>query len=482
MKKGVTMPLFPGGSNQGFDERDLYIQKLIEDFDRETRTPTQAFCDEAHIDSRFEAGDQRVFQQLYKNDSYSGAIPFSFNRIGRVKNMISGYQRRNRKSTIVTPVENADEMTTSQFTKLLYWCNQQEGVLSTLSEAFEGALVTGMNLLHVYVDYRNDPVSGDIKVDNCSYNSFVIDPYFRKKDLSDCRAIWKRSYLSKREVISLLPDYADEIASMEGGDPRDGKFQYLPENYDLGVKKLLSYDEFYYRDYRTQKMLIDTQTGESIEWKGKSGDDLKSFLALYPQVKVHDQEIPTVRLAILVEGRVFYHDINPIGIDKYPFVPVLAYYNPQLNDYNLRIRGIVRDLRDPQFLYNLKKVIECGLLESVPTTGWVAKENALIDPEDLYKTGEGRSIMLKEEAQMTDIQPIPTPQIPPSFFQLSESLAQEIVQISGVNEELLGSAVDDKAATLSMLRQGAGLTTLQTLFDQLDYSQKLLGRIMIDVI
>jgi hypothetical protein len=42
--------------------------------------------------------------------------------------------------------------------------------------------------------------------------------------------------------------------------------------------------------------------------------------------------------------------------------------------------------------------------------------------------------------------------------------------------------MDDKAGVLSMLRQGAGLTTLQPLFDQLDRSQKLLGKIMIDII
>jgi uncharacterized transporter YbjL len=33
-----------------------------------------------------------------------------------------------------------------------------------------------------------------------------------------------------------------------------------------------------------------------------------------------------------------------------------------------------------------------------------------------------------------------------------------------------------------MLRQGAGLTTLQILFDQLDHSQKLLGKLMIDLV
>src|SRR4029077_3390451 len=155
------------------------------------------------------------------------------NRIRRVLNMISGQQRRSRKSTIVVPVENGDSQTADQFTKVLLWINNQESVLETISESFHGAMVTGMNLLQVWVDYRSDPVSGNIKVDNCSYNSFLIDPYFRKADLSDCNAIWKRSFLTKRECISLLPDKTEEIMGLIGldsGTGRDGKFQFMPES------------------------------------------------------------------------------------------------------------------------------------------------------------------------------------------------------------------------------------------------------------
>jgi len=61
------------------------------------------------------------------------------------------------------------------------------------------------------------------------------------------------------------------------------------------------------------------------------------------------------------------------------------------------------------------------------------------------------------------------------LLQVSDIIGKEIPLLAGANEELLGSATDDKAGILSMLRQGAGLTTLQGLFDQLDYSQKLLG-------
>jgi hypothetical protein len=385
-------------------------------------------------------------------------------------------------STIVTPVENGDEQTSDQFTKILMWLNQQDSVLNTVSNSFHGALVTGMNLLQVWMDYRTDPVSGNIRVENCAHNSFLIDPFFRKPDLSDCNGIWKRSYLSRKECLSLLPDHTDDIMKLPGKDGRDGKFNHMPESYNAGPKGLLSYDEFYYRDYRKQKMLIDAETGETMEWKSLEDERLNEFLRVYPRVTLIDSEIPTTKLAIVVQGKVMYDGPNPMGIDQYPFVPVLGYYNPQMPDYPWRVQGVVRGLRDAQYLYNRRKIIELDILESQISSGFKYKEDALVNPKDIFMSGQGKGLALKQDALMTDVEQIIPPQIPPSMIQLSEILGKEIQEISGVNEELLGSAMDDKAGILSMLRQGAGLTTLQSLFDGLDNAQKQLGKIMIDLI
>lgn len=457
----------------------------MEAFYAESITINQSFWGEADTDTRFYQGDQTLWNDLYGNLPANRRRQFSFNRIRRIINMISGHQRRNRKSTIVIPVENGDSVTADQFTKILLWISQQEGMLETISDSFEGSLITGMNLLQVWVDYRSDPISGNIKIDNCNYNSFLIDPYFRKHDLSDCNAIWKRSFLTKREVVSLLPDRAEEVLGLVGTDTgtgRDGKFQFMPESYNYGLKNLLVYDEFWYRDFRTQKLLVDTQSGEQMEWKSNDNEKLKLFLQTYPSVTVLEQEIPTTRLAIVVQGKVFYDAANPLGIDKYPFVPVTAYYRPEMPYFPWRISSVVRDLRDSQYLYNRRKAIELDILESQINSGWKYKENALVNPKDVFLNGQGRGLALKEEAQMTDAEQIVAPPIPPTMIQLSEILGREIQEISGVNEELLGSASDDKAGILSMLRQGAGLTTLQSLFDRLDFSQKLLGKLLIDII
>lgn len=476
--------LFPQFDNDFYayqtdDDKDIHAR--MEQSYAESITINQSFWSEADIDSRFKAGDQTLWADVYGNLPSFRRRVFNFNRIRRVCNMITGYQRRNRKSTICIPIHDNDQQTADQFTKILIWSMNKDNTLNTLSEAFDGCITTGMNLLSVWMDYRGDPINGDIRVDNVSYNGYLIDPFFKKHDLSDCNFLWTRKWMTKQQIKSLLPDRKRDIESLWANSSRDGKFQFMPESYNYGMKNLLTYDEYWYRDYRTQKLLVDTKTGETMEWKGKE-DDLDIFLHKFPEITTIENEIQTTKVAICVQGKVFYNGPNPMGIDQYPFVPVLGYYEPQLPYFPWRIQGVVRGLRDAQYLYNRRKVIELDILESQINSGFKYKADALVNPKDIFLQGQGRGLALKQEANMSDVEQIQAPAVPSSMIELSKILGEEIQQISGVNEELLGSATDDKAGVLSMLRQGAGLTTLQTLFDQLDNSQKLLGRLFMDLI
>lgn len=478
------MTLFPQINNDFYayqTDEDRGVKTMMEETYANSITINQSFWSEADIDSRFRAGDQTLWNDVYGNLPAFRRRVFNFNRIRRVCNMIGGYQRRNRKSSITVPIENSDQDTADQFSKLLLWSMQKDNTLETVSEAFDGAITTGMNLLSVWMDYREDPINGDIKVDNSSYNSYLIDPFFKKHDLTDCNYIWTRKWLSKVQVKSLLPDRKTEIDKIQANGNRDGKFQFMPESYNYGMKDLLTYDEYWYRSYRPHKLLVDIKTGETMEWQGKE-EDLDLFLNKFPEITTIENEIQSTKLAIVLQGRVMYHGPNPMGIDPYPFVPVLGYYDPQIPYFPWRIQGVVRGLRDSQYLYNRRKVIELDILESQINSGWKYKANALVNPKDVFLQGQGRGLALKQEAQMSDVEQIQPPGVPPSMIELSKILGDEIQQISGVNEELLGSAQDDKAGILSMLRQGAGLTTLQILFDQLDHSQKLLGRLFLELI
>ena len=460
-----------------YSDQDKNIQGQMEQTYREAITLNLSYWAEADIDTRFNAGDQTLFNELYGNLPAARRKTFNFNRIRRITNMITGYQRQHQKSILYAPRESEDQTTADQFTKLAYWANSCAHINQHISDAFEGAVITGQTMLHVWWDFRSDPINGEPAVDVLQYNDFLIDPYYRKQDLSDCNYIWRRKWMTNKDIASLLPQYADEIMSMEGqGGNHDGKYYYQPEAYNYSYTNLLIYDEYYYRTYRKGKMLVDLERGATLEWSGTE-EGLKDYLRIFPNIDFVEQIIPTVEMAILVQGKVMYQGPHPLG-DSYPFVPFWCYYEPQIPYFPWRVQGVVRNLRDSQYLYNRRKVIELDILESTINQGWIFKEDSLIDPESIYQTSQGRQLALKKTAQMTDIQRIEPPHVPPSMIELSKILGEEIAQISGVNEELLGSAQDDKAGILSMLRQGAGLVTLQKIFDQADFSIQLIGALI----
>ena len=236
------MTLFPQLSDSFYTDQDHNILKLMDYTYSKYITVNQSFWSEADIDCRFKIGDQTLWNDIYGNLPAFRRRQFNFNRIRRIINMITGYQRQHRKSTIVTPIENSDQMTSDQFSKIMVWMDQKDHILETISEAFEGAITTGMNLMSVWMDYRNDPVNGDVRVDNVAYNGYLIDPYFKKMDMSDCNSVWTRKYLSRNQVQSLLPGRESELVDMRGWGNRDGKFQFMPESYNYGMQDLLIYD------------------------------------------------------------------------------------------------------------------------------------------------------------------------------------------------------------------------------------------------
>jgi hypothetical protein len=255
----------------------------------------------------------------------------------------------------------------------------------------------------------------------------------------------------------------------------------------VAINNLFTYDEFYYRTTRPGKIILDPMTGETTEWEENEQDGegmMEQVLAQQPWLQVQKVEIPTVKLVISLSGKIVYHGANLLGIDDYPFVPCQCYVEPDIQAYAWRKQGIIRNLRDAQFLYNMRKVIELQLLQSSLNAGWIYPVDVVTDPKCFRQTsgGDGFLVPLKSGHLPQEIQRIEPVAIPQSLLELSASLADDITKISGVNEELLGSATDDKSGILSMLRQGAGLVTLQTIFDKLDYSQRLYGKIRLQAI
>ncbi len=437
---------------------------------------------QADLDQRFALGDQDIWGMLFPGISTFRKKMFNFNLINSHLQMISGYQRRNRKSTICIPLKNAQQKTADQLTKCLFHIYNQSGAYQVFSDAFEqGALTQGLGFISHYISYTDDPISGDICHRYIDMKSCLFDPYFRKHDMSDARYFWTRQFFDRQEAAALYPDWQDEILALPRGTYRDDKFYYMPEVYQIQFPNLIAFDEYWYLSTRECEFLVDVETEETQEFTGDS-KDLKKIMQMFKgRLKVVKGTKPTVRRTIIVNDKVLVDESNPYKIDRYPFVPVLGYFTPDTPYYAYKFKGVVRDLRDAQYLFNRRKVTDLDILES-QQQGLKIKKGALVTPDDSMNTGNGRVLVLDPKAQMTDVEKMQIDPPSPVMLEMETMLQDVMNRISGVNETLLGADINDKAGIISMLRNSAGITTLTRLFDQFDEAQRLSGEIDVEMI
>lgn len=434
---------------------------------------------QADLDQRFAMGDQDLWSLVYPGVANRRKI-FNFNIINPIIQLVSGFQRRNRKSSTCIPVLSPMQKTSDQLTKCLFHVHKT-GAYQTYSDCFEqGALVQGLGFCSIYLDYTTDPISPDIRTRYIDMKSCLFDPYFRKNDGSDMRFFWTRQFFDKEEAAMLYPNYADEINALPRGSYKDDKFFYMPEVYQIQFPNLVAFDEYWYLTSRMGTFLVDVETEECQEINGTE-EQIKDILRHYKKrIRVIKQPRPTYRRQIILNEKILVDEPNPYGIDRLPYVPFLGYFTPDSPYYAYKFRGITRDLRDSQYLFNRRKTSDLDILES-QQQGLKVKKGALITPTDSLNQGNGRVLTIDPAFQMDDVQHMDISPPSPVMLQMEEMLKDITYHISGVNESMMG-LVDDKAGIISALRQSSGITTLTRLFDQCDQAQQLCGDIIIELI
>ena len=157
-----------------------------------------------HIGSLVLSGQPMVLEELaYLNNQRRSS--FTYNKIRRLINLVQGYQRKNRLCTVIRPMENAAEDTANMFTDVIQYIMVARTDMKQSVTHLKALSPQEYLFFRPYIDYRNDPISGDIRFHRDDWNAVIMDPFFTKKDLSDCSFIARRKFLSRTEVISSTP-------------------------------------------------------------------------------------------------------------------------------------------------------------------------------------------------------------------------------------------------------------------------------------
>jgi len=438
----------------------------------------QARWQQSNIDTLFYAGEQRFINSYFNFYPQFNYQQFHFNFIQQPINMVTGYQRQHRKSVNFLPIEGSDQQDADDLTKLVTYANSNRGILEKVSKAYELSAISGLCLMQPYLDFTDDPINGTLDVKIWAYNEFISDPFWREPDMSDCNVVWCQQYISKGSAKKKFRKQSDLIDTMSGYGNRYGKFYFLPENYNLARNDLLVLSTVWYQSTRKKKFLYDRKSGISYDYLDKS-QFFQNLMTGKGRGEFEEIEIdvPTWKQCVVLNETLMYQGFNPLGFDECPFVPVFWNRDPQIAQYDLRDRSLTRACRDTQFLLNRRIILNHDISESSINSGYKRKENAIVNEDDLRYAGQGKDIIIKDGYEMTDIEKIIPNAVPPSDMELANQLVDFIFRTTGVNQELMGMSDSTQAGITEMLRQGAGLVTLQKYFDQWDYAFKLFGRL-----
>lgn len=436
-------------------------------------SPWQTFLWEQLIDRKVYLGDHR-YLNMYSGLSYEHQ-KFVINAAMPVVNMICGRQRQHRLATQMLPVQGSSNKTASQATKVIQGAYYLDDTYNTISNCFkEGPGITGLALMHSYIDYRYDPICGDLATECLSADMIIMDAFWRDMSLKDCQFIRTRKYLHKEQVKQMIPGRDADIDMLNDQAYFDTKFTFMPQQYNIRRKGFLAYDEYWYQAERMGTFIVDPQTYESTE-VNFSKDELEALKYRFPNIIVVKEKVPTVHLAIIINNSCFYNGPNPLGIDLYPYTPFVGYHDLANNNYSFRYQGAIRNIRDENYLYSYRSQLEMDLL-AAQFSGLDVEEDSLIDDQDAFKVGPGKVRFFKK-GKLNNAIDKPGANINPANFQVTERMKMGVQSDAGVTPELLGQAQDSDVGITEQLRQGAALTTLQELFDNLDLSQRNAGRL-----
>lgn len=442
----------------------------------------QSRWNQSNVDMLFYAGAQTFVNRYFNFSPTTSTQQYYFNLIQQPVNLITGYQRQHRKSLVYLPSEGGDPQTTDQYTKLITHVCSTEGIHEQFSRACEQSVISGMVLLQPYLDYTGaDPAQGQLKLKVWEYNAFLVDPYFRSPDMSDAQFVWCQEYISKKEAEDRFPDKVAAITPMAGTPQRYGSFYFLPENYNMARNDLMVLSYVWYKWRRKKKRLYSKSRNQFFDFAGDDGH-LDELLYNIPDMEVVTVEVPTWKLATILNDQLLFQGDNPLGFDDCPFIPVFWNYEPHNNYYDLRVRGLVRTMRDSQFLFNYKVISNNDIQAATINAGWKRKIGAVANEDNLKKAGQGWDVIINEGYELTDCEKILPTAVPESDFALAQQMADLIFQTSGVNLENWSAQEDKQVSSLTvLLKQAANLMVFQKYFDQWDFALKLVGERLMQI-
>ncbi|MGE0716287.1 MAG: hypothetical protein AB7P02_12670 [Alphaproteobacteria bacterium] len=435
-----------------------------------------------------------------------------------VVNAVTGEERMNRQQISVLGRDDSDDPGAFVLTETIRWVMDRCNGEYAISKAFRSTVIGGRSWLEVTMNYLDD-VRGRPVVNAIKRQEIWLDPLSELEDASDARFLIRERWLSEDEIESMWPDSIEDLrnaresADTYGATPasdrgdayrgktktyraKDGTWQVLEVwhfevvpgalalNPDTGSLEELTKDELDALLKREQEERAAYEQASLLHsafavQAATAGADPTTIPPppIAPQ-PLEYREVPIKRYfqGFVCGDKVLQRGDAPVSrLKRFPYIPIFG----MRDDEDECWFGVVRPIKDAQRQHNVEQSTILHWTQTSPKGGWMGPKGSFVDRTRWEQRSAQSGVVLEYNPSRGKPEEIKPPSLPRHMVELMPARLQAMRDISGVNVDIMGTAGRGDPGVVMEMRRKQGLTVLETLFDNLRLSRRVLGEVLI---
>ena len=435
---------------------------------------------DAEAENRRDALDDLRFARLgeqwpaaiQRERELDGRPCLTINRLPAFIRQVVNDARQNKPAIVVHPVDDrADPATAEVFNGLIRHIEQSSDAEVAYDTALDFAVTGGFGYFRINTRYASDDgFDQDLVVERVA-NPFSIygDPNGAAADSSD----WNSAF-----VVDTLPKAVFE-ARWKGADPVDwaaDSYASLTGPWLEGDRVMVA--EHWRRDavQRTILALSDGQVVEQAVYVAQKA----MFDALGVRVVGRPRSVASHRVTQrILTGAEVLETVEWAG----RFIPIVPVYGEELHvDGRRRLRGLVRDAKDPQRMFNYWRTTSTELVALAPKTPFIGRRGAFETDSAKWATANTQTHAYIEYDGPEPPQRQPFASAPAGALQEAMNASDDMKAIMGLFDASLGARSNETSGRAILMRQREGDVSTFHYVDNLNRAMRHAGRILLDLI
>ena len=420
-------------------------------------------------DLEFKLGGDRQWPESVKKDRKDRPM-ITVNRMGQFIKQVMGDIRQNSPSIRVRPVDDlSDPETADIYEGIIRHIEHNSNAQAAYNTAAEGAVSCGYGAFRIITEWSdNDIFNQDIKIKRIR-NQFTTysDPNAEELNRSDGMYWFVSSRLSEDEFKAKYPKAKKtDFESYRTGNSYGDWFN------DDGVRVCE-----YWKKCPITKTLGLLQTGQTIEISQQTPEDV-----LMHVVKTREVDSVEVKQYIL-SGSEVLEENDWAG----KYIPIIPVYGEEENiEGQFYYKGIIRDAKDPQRLYNYWRTTSAETIALQPKVPYKLTADQIKGYEKYWKAANKANLpyILYNPDPMAPGAPqreVP-PQPPAAMWQESQIAADDMKAATGIYDAGLGQQSNETSGRAIIARQRESDTSTFIYIDHLSIAIQYAGKILVDLI